>query len=59
MRGLLATIGMSDPGTIGEHVARQLGHASVETTTESYAQRGTVQRAQQERALKVLDGGRK
>jgi hypothetical protein len=38
-------------------VAASLGHEDVSTTTRSYAKAGTVEGAQQRRALTVLVGG--
>jgi integrase len=56
MRGLHSTLAM-DAGVTGHVVAASLGHESVSTTVQSYAQPQAVEGARQRRALRVLAGG--
>jgi integrase len=56
MRGLHSTLAMA-AGTTGSVVAASLGHESVSTTIESYADPAAVAVAQQRRTLTVLAGG--
>jgi integrase len=58
MRGLHSTLAM-EAGVTGAVVAASLGHESVTTTVTSYAKPEAVAAAQQDRALRVLEGGRK
>lgn len=48
----------TDAGETGEAVARHLGHTSQVVTDRSYRDRQVTQDAQQERAFKVIAGGR-
>ncbi len=56
MRGLHSTLAM-DAGVTGHVVAASLGHESVSTTVQSYANPEAVAGAQQRRTLTVLSGG--
>ena len=56
-RGLHATLAV-EAGVTARAVADSLGHESFKTTAQSYAKAEGVEKAQQDRALKVLDGGK-
>jgi len=56
MRGLHSTLAM-DAGVTGHVVAASLGHERVTTTVQSYAKPEAVAGAQQQRMLRVLNGG--
>lgn len=56
MRGLHSTLALS-AGTSGHVVAASLGHASITTTLESYADSSAVAHATQQKVLTVLKGG--
>src|SRR5262249_4551850 len=57
MRGLTATLAL-DAGYDPDLVAKMMGHSSSATTTQSYAAPGAGDAARQERALRVVAGGR-
>ena len=58
MRGLHSSLSF-EAGITGHAVAAAMGHESESTTLESYADRESVERAKQKRALKVLIGGKR
>jgi integrase len=58
LRGTHATLA-EDAGATGVLVAQALGHEHVSTTHKHYTKAGVVERATQERALRVIAGGRR
>jgi integrase len=57
MRGLHATLAVR-AGMAAHAVAAQLGHESFATTAQSYADPSALKQAEQQRTLRVLEGGR-
>lgn len=57
MRGLYATLGVS-ASSAPQMVAASLGHASLATTMQSYADGATVAAAAGRRSMKVMKGGK-
>ncbi len=58
MRGFTSTCAV-DTGIDPDLVAKMMGHASPTTTMQSYAAPGAGEAARQERALRVIAGGRR
>ena len=58
MRGLHSTLALA-AGASGHVVAASLGHESIKTTMQSYADREVVGAARKQDALRVLQGGAK
>lgn len=58
MRGLHGTLAV-ETGISAHAVAAALGHESVTTTLQSYAQAGAGTSARQEKVLSVLGGGKR
>ncbi len=58
MRGLHSSLALA-AGTSGHAVAASLGHESISTTLESYADPAAVSAGQQRAALQLLEGGAK
>jgi integrase len=56
MRGMHSTLALQ-AGTSGHVVAASLGHESISTTLQSYANPAAVESAKRHRALTVLQGG--
>ena len=57
MRGLHSSLALA-AGTSSHVVAASLGHESIKTTLESYADPDAVRRGQQRAALTLLEGGK-
>jgi integrase len=58
MRGLHGTLAEEEAGATGQAVATTLGHESVKTTHRHYTSQDAQESARQDRALKVLMGGK-
>jgi integrase len=56
LRGTATTIA-TEAGAVGHLIAAHLGHASAETTAESYVAKGVGEKAARRRGWSVLDGG--
>ncbi len=58
LRGTHSTSLSQEAGATSHLVAQQLGHENPKTTLEHYTRPGVVERQNQKRVLRVLEGGR-
>jgi integrase len=56
LRGTASTVA-TEAGAVGHLIAAHLGHASEQTTAESYVAKGAGEKAARRRGWSVLDGG--